>query len=85
MFFGIFCFVCLGSFSAVLTVTYYVPSGKSLSKYLSLSTLHLLLGLQTHQRNGAFPLTYLYSTELSSTVFLIRVFKYACNTNNNNN
>lgn len=71
-------------FPSVLTVTYYVPLGKSLSEFLSLPTLYLLFGLQTHQGNGASPWAYLYSTELSRTVFLIRVFKYGCNTNNNN-
>jgi len=78
-----FCFVSF-FFSPLLTVTYYVPLGKSFSEFLSFSTLNLLFGLQNHGGNGASPLTYLYSAELSRTVFLIRLFKYGCNTNNNN-
>lgn len=62
-----------GFFSPVLTMTYYVPLDKSVSEFLPLFTLRLLFGLQTHRGNGASPLTYLYSTELSRTVFLISV------------
>lgn len=56
-----------GFFTPVLAGTYYVPLGKSLSEFLSLSALHLLFVLQTHQGNGASPLTYLYSAELGKT------------------
>lgn len=63
------CFCCFEFlFPVILTVTYYMLLGKSLSKFISLSILCLLCGLQIHQGNRASPLTNLYSIELSRTV-----------------